>query len=152
MNKGILKNLIFLLSFVVLFSSASFAFAGSAFRDTGHAFSENLLIETNPTSFVKIEETGIKLFEGNTKSVSSSDSVNEKSKNDTYSKTSSKESSLEKDNDSVRLGDNRLAALSLAGTDGSFMPSSIWQWLLTIILILIIIIIIRILARRNSHK
>jgi len=42
---------------------------------------------------------------------------------------------------------SNLTALSLKGS-GSFMPSSIWQWLLVVALILIIIIIARTLARK----
>ncbi len=44
---------------------------------------------------------------------------------------------------------NQLTALSLKGS-GSFMPSSIWQWLIVIFLILVIIIIARMLGRGNT--
>lgn len=48
--------------------------------------------------------------------------------------------------DSQKAG-NGITALSLRGS-GSFMPSSIWQWIFTVILILVIIII----ARTFVHK
>lgn len=44
---------------------------------------------------------------------------------------------------------NGLTALSLGGS-GSFMPSSLWQWIIVILLILIIIVIIRIISRRDD--
>lgn len=43
--------------------------------------------------------------------------------------------------------ENDITALSLRGS-GSFMPSSIWQWILVIILILAIIIIARMFVRK----
>lgn len=45
--------------------------------------------------------------------------------------------------------DNGITALSLRGS-GSFMPSSIWQWIFVIILILAIIIIARMLTRKPN--
>ncbi len=45
---------------------------------------------------------------------------------------------------------SELTALSVNGS-GSFMPSSIWQWLLVILLILVIIIIARMLGRKPAH-
>lgn len=45
---------------------------------------------------------------------------------------------------------NGLTALSLAGS-GSFMPSSIWQWLIVVFLILMIIILARMLGKSHSH-
>ncbi len=45
---------------------------------------------------------------------------------------------------------SQLTALSLQGS-GSFMPSSVWQWLIVIFLILVIIIIARILGRKPDH-
>lgn len=44
---------------------------------------------------------------------------------------------------------NGITALSLRGS-GSFMPSSIWQWMLVIVLILVIIVISRVLARKPT--
>jgi len=44
---------------------------------------------------------------------------------------------------------NGITALSLRGS-GSFMPSSIWQWLLVIVLILVIIIIARTFVKKPS--
>ena len=44
-----------------------------------------------------------------------------------------------------------ITALSLRGS-GSFMPSSIWQWILVIILILTIIIIARIMIRKSQES
>lgn len=44
---------------------------------------------------------------------------------------------------------NGITALSFRGS-GSFMPSSIWQWMLVIVLILIIIIIARILMKKPT--
>ncbi len=44
---------------------------------------------------------------------------------------------------------NGITALSLKGS-GSFMPSSIWQWILTVILILIIIIIARMFVTKPN--
>lgn len=44
---------------------------------------------------------------------------------------------------------NDIAALSLRGS-GSFMPSSVWQWILVIVLILAIIIISRILIKKPT--
>ena len=46
---------------------------------------------------------------------------------------------------------NGLTALSLQGS-GSFMPSSIWQWLLVIFLILVVIIISRMLSKSHTHE
>jgi hypothetical protein len=47
---------------------------------------------------------------------------------------------------------NDLTALSLAGS-GSFMPSSLWQWILVVLFILVIVIISRILSRpQNTHE
>ncbi|MDE2030925.1 MAG: hypothetical protein KGI58_01545 [Patescibacteria group bacterium] len=46
---------------------------------------------------------------------------------------------------------NGLAALSLAGT-GSFMPSSLWQWLLVVLLIFVIIILARLIGRSRVHE
>lgn len=51
----------------------------------------------------------------------------------------------------VVTSDNGLTALSLAGS-GSFMPSSIWQWLIVIFLILVIIIIARMLSKPHTHE
>lgn len=45
---------------------------------------------------------------------------------------------------------NNLTALSLQGS-GSFMPSSIWQWIIVIFLILAIIIIARMLTSKPAH-
>jgi len=45
---------------------------------------------------------------------------------------------------------SQLTALSVQGS-GSFMPSSIWQWLFVVFLILVIIIIARMLGRRPEH-
>lgn len=50
--------------------------------------------------------------------------------------------------DSNQTG-NGITALSLRGS-GSFMPSSIWQWILVVILILIIIIIARMFVRKPN--
>lgn len=44
---------------------------------------------------------------------------------------------------------NGITALSLKGS-GSFMPSSIWQWILVVVLILIIIVIARMFVRKPS--
>lgn len=44
-----------------------------------------------------------------------------------------------------------LTALSLKGS-GSFMPSSIWQWILVIFLILIVIILVRIVSKPPRPK
>jgi len=44
---------------------------------------------------------------------------------------------------------NGITALSLKGS-GSFMPSSIWQWIMVIILILAIIVIARMFVRKPS--
>lgn len=44
-----------------------------------------------------------------------------------------------------------ITALSLRGS-GSFMPSSIWQWMLVVILILAIIIIARIMIRKSQES
>jgi hypothetical protein len=46
-------------------------------------------------------------------------------------------------------GSGGLTALSLGGS-GSFMPSSIWQWIFVVILILIIIIIARMFVKKPS--
>lgn len=46
---------------------------------------------------------------------------------------------------------SQLTALSLNGS-GSFMPSSIWQWLIVILLILAIVIIVRMLGRKSEHQ
>ena len=50
----------------------------------------------------------------------------------------------------VQTEDNGLTALSLKGS-GSFMPSSIWQWMLVILLILAIIILARTLTKKPAH-
>jgi len=42
---------------------------------------------------------------------------------------------------------NNLTALSMGGS-GSFMPSSIWQWLIVIVLILIIVIMARLFVKK----
>lgn len=47
-------------------------------------------------------------------------------------------------------GRNNLTALSLQGS-GSFMPSSVWQWLIVIFLILVVIIIARMITRKPEH-
>jgi hypothetical protein len=47
---------------------------------------------------------------------------------------------------SVDTTSNDLTALSLRGS-GSFMPSSLWQWMIVVILILLIIILARMLTR-----
>lgn len=52
-------------------------------------------------------------------------------------------------NTNKNVNANELTALSLRGS-GSFMPSSIWQWLLVVFLILVIIILSRILTRRHE--
>ncbi|MFA6515375.1 MAG: hypothetical protein WCT42_03900 [Candidatus Paceibacterota bacterium] len=44
---------------------------------------------------------------------------------------------------------SKITALSLRGS-GSFMPSSIWQWILVVILILAIIVIARMFVRKPS--
>ncbi|MEI6659951.1 MAG: hypothetical protein WCK91_00830 [bacterium] len=44
-----------------------------------------------------------------------------------------------------------LTALSLRGS-GSFMPSSVWQWLFVIILLLAIIILARLIIKSNAHS
>jgi hypothetical protein len=54
-------------------------------------------------------------------------------------------------NSSYQTPDNRITALTLRGS-GSFMPSSIWQWIFVIILILAIIIIARMLSRKNHEE
>jgi hypothetical protein len=151
MNKKVTKNIIFSVFFIFIFSLAISASANTGFRTSNGPLSTSSVVEdTNPFSFIKVEETGVKLFESN-KSISSSDSVNEKNQEEANSKNS-KKNNLSKDS-GTSLGNNKLTALSLVGADDSFMPSSIWGWLLTIILILILIIIMRILIRRNSnHK
>lgn len=53
------------------------------------------------------------------------------------------------DNSGSKSG-SELTALSLAGS-GSFMPSSIWQWIIVVILILAIIILFRIISRPHAH-
>lgn len=45
---------------------------------------------------------------------------------------------------------NNLPALSLGGK-GTFMPSSVWQWILVVILILIIIIVARLLTHKKKE-
>ena len=52
-------------------------------------------------------------------------------------------------NGSNQSNGNKITALSLKGS-GSFMPSSIWQWILVVILILAIIIISRMFIRKPS--
>jgi len=48
-------------------------------------------------------------------------------------------------------GSSGLTALSLGGS-GSFMPSSIWQWIFVVILILVIIILTRIFVKKPSPE
>lgn len=46
-------------------------------------------------------------------------------------------------------GNSEITALSLGGS-GSFMPSSVWQWIFVVILILVIIILARMFVKKPS--
>lgn len=71
------------------------------------------------------------------------------SKNTTTKNTTVDNTKEVSNNLGASANNSGITALSLRGS-GSFMPSSIWQWLLVIVLILIIIIIARTFVKKPS--
>lgn len=95
---------------------------------------------TTPASTTKVTTNNKSITKNNTATTATSNTS-----------TKNTDTSKDTETDSVYGGakdvtGSNLTALSLRGS-GSFMPSSIWQWILVVFLILILIILVRIAAK-----
>ena len=164
MNINTTKNLIILGALVIAFIGIN-----SAEAYVPGVWEPQPRINSNEPAFYKVpnpydapvtpQTTGTVTMNSNSNSASNTSTTKNVTKTTNVNKSSNTTSNSSeittpadvRDLPPVVTSDNGLTALSLAGS-GSFMPSSIWQWLIVIFLILVIIIIARMLGRSRSHE
>jgi len=140
MKNTLIKNLI-LFSFIVI----SFFFANSAFANSGYSVSYNPSYYNDVISSNNILPDS--LFKKQT--VSDTSKINSSDNTIVDSESSEDNSSNEDESNLTASAYTGITALSLKGS-GDFMPSSIWQWILTFILVLVVVILGRVVF--NNYK
>jgi hypothetical protein len=159
MNTKTIKNLIIIFALVFLLAGAN-----SALAYVPGVWDYQPSIHNNEPAFYKVpmtydEPLATQVYTTNNQNTTTSTTkkvvtTTNTTKNTTVNNTDTNDNAARELKPVITTdgsNNNGLTALSLAGS-GSFMPSSIWQWLIVIFLILVIIIIARRLGKPHTHE